>query len=168
MEFFTATCLYWQFLLAPDGHKQIIVDSLKFLVDDNRIWLYSFVIMPNHIHFMWRKKEAWTKKNIQQMFLKYTAQQIKFRLKENNDPELENYRSTQKDREYQFWERRAWKARLYTRKVAEQKLNYIHYNPVKAGLCEKPEDYKYSSSKYYVLRQDEWGFITDYREHLNR
>ena len=94
-------------LLARDEHKQIVIDSLKFLVEDNRIWLYGFVLMPNHIHLMWRKKDQWLGKNVQQMFLKYTAQQIKFSLMDRNDSVLEYYRSTQKDREFHFWERRA-------------------------------------------------------------
>ena len=68
IEFFTATCNNWQLLLQPDKHKQLIMDSLRFLVEDKRIWLYGFVIMPNHIHLLWRKQDAWLNKNIQQIF----------------------------------------------------------------------------------------------------
>lgn len=166
VEFFTATCLKWQPLLQPAEHKDIIMSSLKFLVDDKRIWLYGYVIMPNHIHFMWCKQDAWVEKNVQQMFLKYTAQQIKFRLIEHNPKELDNYLSTQKDRDYHFWERRAYTSVMYNRKVASQKIDYIHYNPVKAGLCETPEDYHYSSYRFYDLNQNSAEFLTHYAEHL--
>lgn len=57
IEFFTATCLNWQYLLQPELHKKVINDSLQFLVDDERIWLYGYVIMPNHIHILWRKQD---------------------------------------------------------------------------------------------------------------
>ena len=100
------------------------------------------------------------------MFLKYTAQQIKFSLIKVNNGELEKYRSTQGDREYHFWERRAYSSTMYNRKVAAQKLDYMHYNPVKAGLCEIPEDYHFSSAAFYELNRDDWGFITHYEEHL--
>ena len=167
IEFFTATCLCWQPLLRPDSRKQIVMDSLKFLTDQNRIWLYGFVIMPNHIHLMWCKQEEWLGKNVAQMFLKYTAQQIKFRLiDEGKTRELEQYRNTQSDRQYHFWERRPYGATMYNRKVASQKIDYMHYNPVKAGLCKYPEEYKYSSYRYYELNEDEWGFLTHYEEHL--
>lgn len=166
IEFFTATCLNWQNLLRTDQRKQIIMDSLKFLVEDKRIWLYGFVIMPNHIHLMWRKQDAWEAKNVQQMFLKYTAQQIKFKIMDQDISELSGYKSTQQDREYQFWERRPYKATMYNRKVASQKIDYMHYNPIKALLCIDPEDYKYSSAKYYELNVDDWGFLTHYEEHL--
>ncbi|MDZ4758873.1 MAG: hypothetical protein SGJ10_12150 [Bacteroidota bacterium] len=56
---------------------------------------------------------------------------------------------------------------MYNRTVAEQKLDYIHNNPVKKGLCELPEDYKYSSAAYYKLNDEkQWDFLTHYREHI--
>ena len=167
IEFFTATCLNWQPLIKPDVRKEIIMDSLKFLVEDKRIWLYGFVIMPNHLHLLWRKQDAWAEKSVEQMFLKYTAQQIKFQLVDKGQlEELETYRSTQKDRAYHFWERRPFIATMYNRSVAKQKIDYMHYNPVKAGLCELPKHYQFSSARYYELNIDDWGFLTHYAEHI--
>ena len=166
IEFFTATCLNWQALLQPDERKQIVMDSLRFMVNDKRIWLYGFVIMPNHIHLMWCRQDAWVNKSTEQIFLKFTAQQIKFRILDSNPKELINYKSSQSDRLYHFWERRPYKATMYNRKVAAQKIDYMHYNPVKAGLCRVPEDYWYSSYRFYQLNQDEWGFLTHYEDHL--
>jgi len=165
IEFLTVTCLNWQTLLKEDKHKQIILDSLAFLVEDGRIWLYAYVIMPNHMHILWRKQDAWIEKNVQQNFLKYTAQQIKFNLLENNPNNLTQYTSTQSDRQFQFWERRPYRVRIFTRAVAEQKINYIHFNPVKAGLCKLPEDYLFSSAQYYYLNRHD-PLITHYMEHL--
>ncbi len=166
IEFFTATCLNWNPLLNLDDRKEILMKSLRFMVLENRIWLYGFVIMPNHIHLMWRRQDAWVERNTEQMFLKFTAQQIKFRIIDHNHDELQIYKSTQSDRKYHFWERRPWKATMYNRKVAWQKLNYMHYNPVKARLCKNPEDYRFSSYRFYELNIDEWGFITHYEDHL--
>jgi putative transposase len=166
IEFFTATCLNWQPLLLRDEHKDIVMNSLKFLVSDNRIWLYGFVIMPNHIHLIWCKQNDRAQKSVTQMFLKYTAQQIKFNMQDQHEEELQGYRSSQSDRQYHFWERRSYPATMYNRRVASQKIDYMHYNPVKARLCESPEDYHYSSAKYYELNRDDWGFITHYAEHL--
>ena len=77
IRFFTATLLKWQHLLKPDKYKQIITDSLKFLVEDNRVWIYGFVVMPNHIHQLWRFKSPHTQEQVQRDFLKFTAQKIK-------------------------------------------------------------------------------------------
>ncbi|MDB5112537.1 MAG: transposase [Mucilaginibacter sp.] len=164
IEFFTATCLNWQSLLQTEDHKQIILDSLSFLVKNKRIWLYGYVIMPNHIHILWCKQPEWLNKNVQQHFSKFTAQQFKFSLL-NNSADIDSYKSTQNDREYQFWERRPYKATMYNRKVLEEKLDYIHANPVKAGLCVIAEDYIYSSASYYLLNREN-ELLTHYMEHI--
>ena len=53
---------------------------------------------------------------------------------------------------------------LYSKKVFEQKLDYIHNNPVVAGISDLPEEYKYSSASYYIINKCEWDFIADYDE----
>ena len=164
IEFYTATCLNWQPLLAPDQYKHIILNSLNFLVSDKRIWLYGYVIMPNHVHFLWRKQDAWEDKNVAQHFSKFTAQQIKFQLL-NDGKSIDDHKSTQSDRAYQFWERRPYKATMYNSAVLEQKLDYIHLNPVKAGLCCLPEEYLYSSASYY-LHNAQNDLLTHYLAHI--
>ena len=55
-QFFTATILEWKRLLQPDKYKAIIVESLRFLVTTNRVIVYGFVIMSNHLHLVWQMK----------------------------------------------------------------------------------------------------------------
>jgi REP element-mobilizing transposase RayT len=166
LEFFTATCLNWQPLLREERHKQIVLESLQFLVKKERIWLYGYVLMPNHLHLLWRKQDAWVDKSVQQQFLKFTAQMIKFNLINNCPGELNKYLSTQADRAYHFWERRPYKTTMMNRPVLEQKLDYMHDNPVKAGLCSLAEDYKYSSAGFYLNNMDELNILTHYMEHI--
>ncbi len=52
-QFYTATINDWNDLLKNDERKNIIIDSLKFLVTNKRIELNAFVIMTNHIHLIW-------------------------------------------------------------------------------------------------------------------
>ena len=47
-----------------------------------------------------------------------------------------------------------------TKEVFKQKMEYIHYNPVEASLCSLPEEYKYSSAKYYETGVDEFNMLT--------
>ncbi len=75
---------------------------------------------------------------------------------------LEQYEVNAKDRRYQFWERNALTIDLLTEAVSLQKLNYIHNNPLqeKWKLCLLPEDYHYSSARFYLTGVDDWGFLT--------
>ena len=123
---------------------------MKFIVQDKRATIFSFVIMPNHIHLIWQISGAYQVHEVQQSFLKYTAQQMKFDLQKNNPHLLEEFRVDAKDRAYQFWERNPLSVDLFTQPVFRQKMNYIHSNPVqeKWKLAELQEDYKYSSAKF--------------------
>jgi len=95
--------------------------------------------------------------------LKYTAHELKRSIQKNQPLELQNYRATQQDRTYQIWERDSLCVELYTPSVFDQKMEYIHYNPVKAGLCEYPEQYTYSSAAFYMNDIDRFSFLT----HIN-
>jgi putative transposase len=164
-QFFTATILEWKPLLKQDKYKDIIIDSLRFLVNNRRVIINGFVIMPNHIHLIWQMREGINASHVQRDFLKFTAQQMKFDLEKNHPKVLEHFKVNLKDRLYQFWENRPLSIPIYSSQVLEQKLNYIHSNPVqeKWRLADLPENYYYSSAKYYLLNEDEFGFITHYR-----
>ena len=69
-----------------------------------------------------------------------------------------------KDRKYQFWERNPLSVDLLSEKVIVEKLKYIHENPVRAGFCSYPEEYKYSSAALYKTGIDNWKFLTHLRD----
>ena len=83
-EFFTATILNWQKLLQDDFFKQIMIDSLRWLVEENRCRIYGFVVMPNHVHLLWRIAEGFERENVQGALLSFTAHAFKKRLKQKN------------------------------------------------------------------------------------
>ena len=149
MELLSAYCVNGRWLLQDDIHKQIMLDSLTFMVQENRVWLYGFVILPNEFHLLWKRQPAWEFRNIRQMLLKFTAQQIKHRLKAVNRRELETYRTPQADRQFQFWERKSEVKMIASRPEAREKLLIMHRMPVMAGCCEYAEDYRFSSAAFY-------------------
>ena len=119
-----------------------------------------FCIMSNHIHLIWRIKDGYERDAIQRNFLKYISQTIKRYLEENHPKVLERFYVGAKGRKYQFWKRNPLSVDLWTKEVFIQKMEYIHNNPVSAGLCIYPEDYKYSSAKFYTTGEDEFNIIT--------
>ncbi len=148
-QFFTATILEWKPLLQQEKYKNVIV--------------YAFIIMNNHIHFIWQIQEGFTKEAVQRDFLKFTAQKIKDDVEKNHPKVMSLFKVNAKDRKYQIWERNSLSVDLFSERVFIQKLNYIHQNPVKAGLCNNPEEYYYSSAKFYETGIDDFGFLTHFR-----
>jgi putative transposase len=161
-QFYTATILEWKHLLADDSHKDIIINSLKFLVTEKRIVLNAFAIMSNHIHLIWQPTFAFTPSDIQASFMKYTGQQLKHSLLAKDAAALDGFKVNKHSRMYQIWKRESLSIELRTHAVFMQKLDYIHFNPVKAGLCINPQDYYYSSAKFYTDGMDSFGMLTHY------
>lgn len=163
-QFFTATNLEWKKLLKPDKYKNIVINSMRFLVRKKRMKIFAFVIMENHIHLIWQILPDNEPESVQRDFLKYTAQRIQKDLQVNHPEVLEHFKVDAKDRQYQFWERNALSVELRSHPVFLQKLEYIHLNPVRAGICNLPEEYKYSSSSFYETGHNYWGFLSHYRD----
>ena len=84
LYFFTATILNWKKLLKPDNFKMIIIDSLKNLVDRNKIKVYAYVIMHNHIHLIWELLENNGKEQAHSSFMKFTSHEFKKELVANH------------------------------------------------------------------------------------
>lgn len=87
--------------------------------------------MPNHIHLLWTINNHYQVNEVENTLLKFTGHQFKKFMVEQNNELLSNYISTQGDRTYHFWERRARSIEIKSKEIAIQKLNYIHNNPIK-------------------------------------
>jgi REP element-mobilizing transposase RayT len=166
IQFFTATIQKWIPLLNNYGYKQIIVDSMAFLVGKKRCEIFAFVIMPNHIHVISKINSKLKRQDVQRDFLKYTSQQIRFALQDKQSKLLSEFEVNLKDRRYQFWQRNPLSVNLFSREVIEQKLDYIHANPVKGkwNLVEDIVDYKYSSASFYEEDKLEFAFLKHYMD----
>lgn len=160
-EFITVTCYDWLPLIKRTEEKEIIINSLRYLSQQEKIKIYAFVLMDNHFHLIWRIRQGNKRSDVQRDFLKYIAKQIIKNLQVIDDKNiLEKIEVNLKDRKYQVWQRNSMSIELRSKEVFEQKLKYIHMNPVKANLCILEEDYTYSSAKYYIVNEKNWDFIT--------
>lgn len=160
--FFTTTIRGWKHLLKPDKYKNIVLNNLHELVVEKKIYLYAYCIMSNHIHLIWQVRGDRSPSEVQKSLLENISKQIKKDLSIYHLEVLKIFESTQKDRSYHFWKRRPLSIELFTPEVFDQKLDYIHMNPVHAGLCEYPEQYNYSSARYYYQGLDEWNMLSHY------
>ena len=147
-DYFTANILEWKHLLKPNKFKDIIISSLDYLVQERRIKLFGFVIMTNHIHLVWQVQQGYHPKDVQLSFMKFTAQMIIKELRNNHPKVLEKFLIKASDRKYQIWERNPLSISLWNQNVFKQKMDYIHNNPVAAGLCQFASDYHYSSASF--------------------
>ena len=126
--FFTATIHKWLLLLAEDNNQQSITDYLKKLCDEKLITVFAFVLMPNHVHFIWQQNKLNGRETPQGSFLKYTAHEFLKKLKNNGKSLM--YEVNAANKKHELWQRDSLSVEIYSREVAMQKLQYIHFNPV--------------------------------------
>ena len=156
-QFFTATISKWKNLFKDDQYKDVIIRSLQHLASIKKVKIVGFVVMPNHIHLIWQAMPGHSLKAVQVSFLKHTSKEfIKLLIRDNKS---KSYEVNKADRKHQFWKRDSLGIELFTPAVLKQKLVYIHYNPVKAGLSLMPEDYRYSSASFYENGTDTFGLL---------
>ena len=169
LYFSTATIKGWKHLLKPDKYKTIITNSMTFLAEEDAVWFYAFVIMPNHIHWVWQMRGETVKSSVQQRMLKFVAKQIKADLEVHHPLVLAQFKSERKDRDHQFFKDRPLSVALFSDKVVWQKISYIHQNPVqeKWRLVARPEDYIYSSASLYILGERRWPFLKHFWYDMN-
>jgi putative transposase len=158
----TVTFLEWKHVLFEDRFKDIVIESLCYLSEARRVCVYAFVIMSNHFHLIWQMLGENKRDAVQRDFLKYTGQQILKHLRNEKSVLLDELLVNAKDRKHQLWERNSLSVPLWSEGVFLQKLEYIHNNPVRAGLCKHPEEYKYSSARFYELNERSWDFLVHY------
>lgn len=155
MFFTTSTINNWIPLLARDVYRDTVIQSIQFLIDDRRIKLHGYVIMPNHIHFISSPIEPYSLSDILRDFHKFTSQHIIKSLRNRHDPELASLQSNRKDRRYQIWRNSHAIKQIESYQFFKQKLEYIHNNPCSEQwqLCNSPKDYPYSSAGDYIMNQ---------------
>jgi putative transposase len=152
-------------LLTEDHNKIIIIESWKYLIENKKIKIHGYVIMPNHIHLLWQMLEMNGKESPAGSFAKFTAHQFRKSLLLSDPLELAKFRSEKTDRTYNLWKRDPLAIPVTSEASFLRKLNYIDNNPVqpKWNLATVPAEYRWSSAQFYELGRDEFGIISDFR-----
>jgi putative transposase len=118
--FYTVAILDWIPLLKSDKFKMIVLDSLIYLVRKKCLVVYGFVIMPNHIHIIWKCTAMNGKEMPHASSMKFTGHSFLEELRNTNDPLLNRFKvNNDITRNHQFWQKDALPKLMYNRKILE-------------------------------------------------
>ena len=153
--FVTFTIIEWIKILQDDSFKMIIVNAIKYYQNNRGVIIYSYCIMPNHVHLILQSNGEETVSEVLRDLKKFTSKEIIRKLKENesNEPILKKFKQAgyglRRIKNYKVWIDGNHAKVLFSNYFIRQKVNYIHNNPVKAGIVENPVDYLFSSARNY-------------------
>jgi putative transposase len=161
LYFSTFTSLKWIPILEKDEYKQIVAESLQLFVKKEQVVIYGFVIMPNHIHLIWKINEGYNLRDVQTDFMEHTEEVLRSRMLSSGkgfDPVL---KPNVYENQIRIWDRNGLSIHLDDYSMIVQKLGFMHKNPVnrKWKLCKSIEKYRYTSFHFYLNGSREFDFL---------
>jgi putative transposase len=147
-HFVTFSCYHRRPLFTTDASRRAFENALERVRRNFRLRVYGYVVMPEHIHILVSepdpdggplKPDFGLSGEVQQHTLadalKSLKQGVARRLIGGGD---------------HFWQKRYYDFNVRNHEQFVEKLHYIHSNPVKQGLCERPEDWPWSSFLHHA------------------
>lgn len=157
--FITMTVVDWLDVFTRPIYNDIMVNSLAYSIRNKGLILHAWVIMSNHIHLIVSVNHKHKLSDIFRDLKKFTSKKIVAEI-ENNIEEsrkkwmlwiFRNHGSKNpNNKEIQFWQQDSHPIELDKNEMIDQRLDYLHNNPVKATIVHEPEHYIYSSAIDYV------------------
>ena len=159
--FVTFTILHWIDVFTRPGYKDLFLESVRYCQENKGLEVGSWCIMTNHVHMILGTKGENRLENIIRDLKSFTSRHIR-KMMEMSCSESRKWilpmmynagtkKSNNKD--FQFWLQHNHPIELNTNALLEQKLQYIHYNPVKAGFVDDPSAWLYSSARDYYREE---------------
>ncbi|UII20319.1 REP-associated tyrosine transposase [Fulvivirga ligni] len=156
--FITFAVVEWVDVFTRRVYMDILIDSLKYCQREKGLVLYAWCFMSNHVHMICSAREGHNLSDILRDFKKYTSKRIVKEIQNNSQESRKGWMlwifknagsKNSKNKDYQFWRQKTHPIELESNFFKDQKLEYIHNNPVVAGIVREAQDYQYSSAIDY-------------------
>jgi len=148
----------WLDVFTRTEYKNILIESLEFCQKNKGLEIFAWCIMTNHVHLIFRSIEGQKPELLLGDFKRFTSNAIIQAIRQNYKESRKEWLLEQFEKagskssnvnKFQFWRHDNKPIELWSNKVIDEKINYIHNNPVEEGLVFHPEDYMYSSARDY-------------------
>lgn len=154
MYFVTLTIVDWADIFTRKAYREIVIDSLKFCQQNKGLEIYGWVIMSNHIHAILRAKVGFKLSGIIRDFKTFTTKQVIDSILTQSESRREwlmpIFRKDLTVANNKIWQDGNHAIECFSPKFTLEKLNYIHQNPIRAGIVAEAEHYLYSSAGDYA------------------
>lgn len=161
-HFVTFSVVGWIDVFSREQYKEMTVESLQYCMEQKGLTLHAWVIMTNHVHLIISSKTSKLEELVRDM-KEFTSKQIIKAITDNPEESRKEWMlnifryagsGNKNNKEFQFWKQDYHPVELSTNEMLEQRLHYLHENPVRSGLIWAAWHYKYSSAiDYYTTEK---------------
>jgi len=160
LQFITTSTYRRAPLFLPERFCRCFVQRIEEVRQEMKFLLIGWVLMPDHFHLLLKPQPAETTPLILKELKEETAERIIKMLRENPQhpwcrkmlARLRLPPTVHDESHYRLWQRRFYPFNVFSEKKRQEKLNYMHNNPVKRGLVTTPGDWPWSSWRFYFLQ----------------
>lgn len=165
LYFISFAVVGWLDVFIRNEYKDLFLESVRFCQKEKGLEIHAWCIMSSHVHLVFRSVKGQKPELLIGDLKRFTSRSIVKAIMEHpkesrKDFLLEAFRKEAEKSSnvthYQFWRHDNKPIELWSNRVIKQKIDYIHQNPVEAGLVFRAEDYRYSSAIDYA---DEKGLL---------
>ncbi len=155
-HFLTFCIMGWIDIFTRQLYRDLITESFQFCRKNKQLDIGAFVIMSNHIHVIWTANNG-NLSDVVRDFKTFTSKAITKLIEDESESRrkwllhmFQFYANrTNANDFFKVWTSNNHPEEIYSNDFLQTKLNYIHQNPVRAGLVDNPVHYKYSSASNY-------------------
>lgn len=149
-HFITSTVLHWIPVFCRSDYFEVLVDSFRHCIANRGLLVHAFVLMPNHFHAICSQMDGDLVGVIRDI-KRYTSHQLTQMLERDgrNVWLRAMQRAASDGAKARLWDEGFHPEQIHSEGFRQQKIDYIHANPVRAGYVEQPQDWKYSSAGLY-------------------
>ena len=144
--FFTVVTFNRRPWLCQDFAREALRNAIKEVRNTYPFLIDAWVSLPNHLHCIWTLPEQDKEFSVRWRLIKTSVTKKCAPLLQHK----EETGSRKKREERSLWQRRFWEHTIRNERDFEAHCDYIHYNPVKHGLCSSPKDWPYSTFHRFV------------------
>ena len=157
LYYLTFQVVDWIDIFTRQVYRDIVIDSFNYVIENKGFQLFAYVVMSNHIHLIANsslEKLSSTIGDIKKFTSKKIIDTIQIISESRRVWMLNrfsfNAKQHSRNKNYQVWTHENHAIYLYSPEFIAEKLEYLHQNPVRAGIVTLPEDYLYSSARNYA------------------
>jgi len=149
LHFITCSCYRRKPLLGRPRARDLFLKILAQVRDRYDFALIGYVVMPEHIHLLISEPNIGNPSDVMKALKQRVSRALREKRRGGIKGQMEFWGRNDLERYAHFWQRRFYDFNVWSTKKRNEKLNYIHFNPVNRGLAQTPKDWMWSSYRFY-------------------
>jgi putative transposase len=149
LHFITCSCYQRKPLLASERARDKLLKVLGEVRDRYDFGLFGFVVMPEHIHVLMSEPNVGNPSVVMAALKQRVSRALRGKRRKASAGQMRLWEESALNRHARFWQRRFYDFNVWSVRKKNEKMNYMHFNPVKRGLVEKPQEWAWSSYNFY-------------------